>query len=82
MATFVGIHDMGGSMTDDQAQATWEKYKAACDKLGYSGLHVHYSGEKGRSFCLTEAPTADEVQKAHDEAQIPVNEILEVKTFD
>jgi hypothetical protein len=80
MATFLGIHDMGGGMPDDKAKGSWEAYKAACDKLGSSAMHVHYSAEKGRAFCLTEAATADDVQKAHDEAGVPVNEILEVQT--
>ncbi len=82
MATFLGVHDMGKAMTDDEIKSVWDSYKAACDKLGCSGMHVHYSGEKGRSYCLTEADSADEVQKAHDEAKVPVNEILEVKTLE
>ncbi len=78
MALFIGIHNMGNAMTDEMVKQTWESYKAACSKLGCSAKHAHASAEQGRAFCLTEADSADMVQKAHDEANVPVNEVLEV----
>jgi hypothetical protein len=80
MATFLGLHDMGASSPDEQMKSAWEAYKAACGKLGAKGLHVHFNAGKGRAFCLTEADSADTVQKAHTEAGVPVNEVLEVQT--
>jgi len=80
MGTFLGVHDMGASLSEDEFKASWEAYKLACNKLGCSAQHVHYNAEKGRGFCLTEASSSDEVQKAHDEAGVPLVEILEVKT--
>jgi hypothetical protein len=82
MATFLGVHDLGGSIEDGKFQASWAAYKEACDKLGCSALHMHYNAEKGKAFCLTEASTASEVQKAHDEVQVPIVEILEIKNLD
>jgi hypothetical protein len=80
MATFLGIHDMGGSITNDKMGANWDAYKAACDKLGCSAIHVHYSAAQGRAFCLTEADSAEQVQKAHDAANVPLKELLQVQT--
>lgn len=78
MGLFIGIHDMGGAMSDEKMQSSWEAYKAACTKLGCSPKHAHASAEHGRAFCITEADSADMVQKAHDEAKVPVNEVFEV----
>jgi hypothetical protein len=80
MGTFLGVHDMGTSLSEDEFKASWEAYKSACSKLGCTAQHVHYNAEKGRGFCLTEASSAEEVQKAHDEAGVAFVEILEVKT--
>jgi hypothetical protein len=66
MATYLGIHDMGGAVSEDQ--------------LGVKAQHVHFSAESGRAFCLTEAESTGQVQKAHDKAGVPLKEILEVKT--
>jgi len=79
MALFIGIHDMGSPMTDQVAQESWAAYKAACQKAGGNPRHTHYNAQQGRAFCLTEAQSADVVQKAHDEANVPLKEVIEVK---
>jgi hypothetical protein len=81
MATYLGTHDMGGSVTDDQIKSSWETYKTACGKHGCTPMHAHSSAESGRAYCITEANSAGDVQKAHDDAGVAVNEILEVKTL-
>lgn len=80
MAIYLGIHDMGTMVTDEQMQTNWTSYKEASVKLGATAQHVHYSAEKGRAYCLTEAASAQVVQQAHDDAGVPLKEILEVKT--
>jgi hypothetical protein len=80
MATYLGIHDMGGAVSEDQLGSSWEEYKKTCEELGVKAQHVHFSAESGRAFCLTEAESAGQVQKAHDKAGVPLKEILEVKT--
>lgn len=79
MALFIGIHNMGGPVSDEAVANNWESYKAACTSLGCSPKHAHSNAGQGKAFCLTEADTADLVQKAHDNANVPVNEIIEVK---
>jgi hypothetical protein len=82
MATFLGIHDLGGSIEDEKFQANWAAYKKACDELGCSATHVHVNTDKGRAFCITEASDIGQVQKAHDKVQVPVVEIIEVSNLD
>jgi hypothetical protein len=87
MATFLGVHGTKDSgpppgMSPDMLKQGWEDYKAASTKMGCKPLHVHANFEKGRAFCVTEANSADEVQKAHDEAHVPLEEIIEVETLE
>ncbi len=79
MATFLGVHDMGSEQPEENMTGSWEAYKAACTKLGLNANHAYINASKGRAYCLTDAVSADEVQKAHDEAGVPINEIIEVK---
>jgi len=79
MAIFLGIHNMGDGVTDDMVRQSWAAYKAACAKLGCQAQHAHYNAKQGRAFCITEAVSADMVQKAHDEANVQVNEVIEIK---
>ncbi len=78
MALFMGVHDKGGPVTDEMVTQNWEAYKAACVKFACSPKHAHVSAQHGKAFCITEAASADLVQQAHDDAKVPVNEILEV----
>jgi uncharacterized protein DUF4242 len=79
MPVFLGIHEMGRSGTDEEVAKAWEAYKVACEKAGCKPWKAYYNAEQGRAWCVTEAASADEVQKAHDDAQVPIKEILEVK---
>ncbi len=79
MALFIGLHNMGDGVTEEMVEQSWEAYKAACAELGCSAQQVHASAEQGRAFCITEAASADLVKQAHDQANVPVNEVLEVK---
>jgi hypothetical protein len=79
MATFLGIHDMGGPVADDGINSNWEAYKAACAALGITPKHAYSSAQQGKAYCVTEAGSAEQVQTAHDDAKVPVTEILEVK---
>jgi len=81
MALFIGLHSMGEGMTDDMIRQSWESYKAACAKLGCRPKHTHVNAAQGKAFCVTEAASADMVQQAHDEAKVPVNEVIEVVDF-
>lgn len=82
MAQFLGIH--AGEMFVDESKKSedadpWEDYKAACASRGCKPLHVHFNMEAGRAFCITEASSAEEVQAAHTDANLVVQEVIEVE---
>lgn len=82
MAQFLGIHE--GIDTDPQQTGgdPWEDYKSACPKHDCTPLHVHFNTSSGRAFCVTEANSADDVRAAHEEANIPIKEVIEVEYAD
>lgn len=83
MKQFLGVHKMGdGPLTSDQTIAdSFHGYQAAAKNMGLNATHVHYSVKKGFGYCITEANSADEVLKAHQVANVPVEEVIEVKTI-
>ena len=84
MAQFLGVHKTGdmGAMTDEDATNGFHKYKEAAAKMGLNATHAHYSLEKGFAYCLTEAQSADQVRQAHANAEIPLEDVIEVKTIE
>lgn len=83
MAQFLGVHKMAdiGTTTDQEAADGFHKYKDAASKMGAIATHVHYSLEKGFAYCITEAPSADKVREAHASTDIPLEDVIEVKTL-
>ena len=73
MALFFGIHDLKKNMGGG-----WEGYKKACEELGCRAIHAYSSDEKKVGYCVTEASSVDEVRKAHDNANIPLEDVFEV----
>jgi len=82
MALFIGVHDNGAPMPDEEMQAGWKAYKAACANHGCEPIRAHVNAGKGKAFCLTEASSSDEVQAAHDEAKVPLVDVIEVKILE
>ena len=79
MAIFLGLHNLPEEANDGMVEANWSAYKAACAKKGLSAEHVHYNATFGKAYCVTIAESVDQVQEAHDEAGVPVDQIIEVK---
>ena len=82
MAQFLGVHKSTdiGVMTDQQSVDGFNKYKEAASKMGLNATHAHYSLEKGFAYCITEAESADKVREAHASVDIPLEDVIEVKT--
>ena len=82
MAQFLGVHKSTdiGVMTDQQAVDGFKKYKEAATKMGLNATHAYYSLEKGFAYCITEAESADKVREAHAGVDIPLEDVIEVKT--
>ncbi len=84
MAQFLGVHKTAdiGTVTDQDATSSFHKYKDAAAKMGLNATHAHYSLEKGFAYCVTEAESADKVREAHANAEIPIEDVIEVKTVE
>jgi hypothetical protein len=82
MALFLGVHDMGMPMAEADLTASWDNYKNACGKHNCTPVQAYVSGPAGKAFCVTEAATSDEVQAAHDEAKVPLKEIVPVTSLE
>lgn len=82
MAQFLGVHKTAdiGAATDQAAADGFNKYKDAAGKMGLNATHAHYSLEKGFAYCITEAENADKVKEAHASVDIPLEDVIEVKT--
>ena len=64
MPTFIDHHEMS-DVAPEMAAAIGERIKAGeADQNGVKGLNV-FLGKDGTAFCLSEAPDAEAVVKAH-----------------
>ena len=64
MRTFIDHHEMS-DVAPEMAAAIGERIKAGeADENGVKGLNV-FLGKDGTAFCLSEAPDAEAVVKAH-----------------
>jgi len=64
MPTFIDHHEMS-DVAPEMAAAIGERIKAGeADENGVKGLNV-FLGKDGTAFCLSEAPDAEAVVKAH-----------------
>jgi hypothetical protein len=64
MPTFIDHHEMS-DVAPEMAAAIGERIKAGeADEHGVKGLNV-FLGKDGTAFCLSEAPDAEAVVKAH-----------------
>ena len=64
MPKFIDHHEMSG-VAPEMAAAIGERIKAGeADEHGVKGLNV-FLGKDGTAFCLSEAPDAGAVVKAH-----------------
>ena len=65
MLKFIDHHEMS-EVAPEMAAAIGERIKAGeADEHGVKGLNV-YLGKDGTAFCLSEAPDAEAVVKAHE----------------
>jgi len=80
MKTFLGVHNAKeAGLSHDQIANSFKSYKEAASKSGITAQHAYYSEEKGFAYCITEANSEEEVRKAHQEANIPLEDVVEVE---
>lgn len=85
MRFFMDTHDRSlntfpAQLTPAEFEGFYVKYEQACRDEGVVSLRVHVSYESGRAFCLTMAPDADAVKRAHARVGLPFDSISEVST--
>jgi hypothetical protein len=80
MPKFIDHHPMGPNLPPEAAEGIAEKIRAGePDEFGVKGLNVYLG--KTEAFCLSEAPDADAVVKAHEAAGFPISrsDVVEVE---
>jgi Protein of unknown function (DUF4242) len=81
MPKFIDHHEMRG-VTPEMADGIEERIKAGrADEHGVTGLNV-FLGKDGTAYCLSEAPDADAVIKAHEAFGFPLgrSDLVEVQS--
>jgi hypothetical protein len=85
MKYFVDVHDRANrtfpaQISKDEFAKFAAAFEEACRAEGVVLLRVHTSLEAGRAYCLTAAPSADAVRRAHERVGLPFDTITEVST--
>lgn len=80
MPAFIGVHKFAQSLSDEEIEGKWARYKESCASMGLKPVRLHYNGEKASAFCETEAGSSEDVRKAHEAAGLTVDDVIEIKT--
>jgi hypothetical protein len=81
MPKFIDHHPMS-ELAPEAREGIAEKLRAGePDEFGVKGINV-FVGKNGESFCLSEAPSAQAVKRAHEALGFDIGEadIVEVET--
>lgn len=84
MKFFMDTHDrehgsFPAGLTEDQFAGFFPQYQEACRQEGVVLLAVNVGLADGRAFCLTMAPDAEAVRRAHQRVGLPFDTITEVR---
>ncbi|MEO3800117.1 SCO4226 family nickel-binding protein [Nonomuraea sp. B1E8] len=78
MATFMDVHHGMKGITNEQFQQAHTADLAIQKEEGVTFQHAWADPEEGVVYCLSEAPDADAVQRIHQRAGHPADEIHKV----
>ncbi|TXH66038.1 MAG: DUF4242 domain-containing protein [Lysobacteraceae bacterium] len=83
MRFFIDTHDreqetFPAALSTEQFGEFLSAYERACRDEGVVLMRVHTNLEVGRAFCMTLAPDADAVRRAHARVGLPFDSITEV----
>jgi hypothetical protein len=78
MAMFLGVHEFGEPLTQEKMDDAWAKYSKSCMEHGCEAHKVFYNLAEGKSWCITEAESADVVNQAHNAVELPTKQLFEV----
>lgn len=85
MRYFVDTHDRAAGtfpsgIDAEQFRSFFATFAQACQAEGVVIVRLHVNLEAGRAYCLTMAPDAEAVRRAHERVGLPFDEITEVMT--
>jgi hypothetical protein len=78
MAEFMDVHRSMKGVTPDQLREAHNADLAIQDEEGVNFKHAWADPETGMVFCLSEGPNRDAIQRIHERAGHPADEIYEV----
>lgn len=83
MRFFIDTHDreretFPASLSTEQFRDFLGAYEQACAEEGVVLMRVHTNLDAGRAFCMTLAPDAEAVRRAHARVGLPFDSITEV----
>lgn len=81
MALFLGVHKIPAGMQESEVAEGYNKYKESARAKGLNPLSAVFSLGKGFAYCQTEAQSADQVREAHTAVEIPLEDVVEVKSL-
>lgn len=82
---FIDTHDkrtetFPAELSRQQFSDFFAAYQEACQAEGVILVRSHVGYQDGRAFCLTLAPDADSVRRAHQRVGLPFDTITEVES--
>ncbi len=80
---FLDTHDrehmtFPAQISPKEFEGFFAQYEKACQAEGVIPVRLHVGYNEGRAFCLTMAPDAEAVKRAHDRVGLPYDTITEV----
>jgi hypothetical protein len=78
MKRFMDVHTGMEGVTQELLAQEHQKDLQIQDQEGVHFLHAWADPDSGRAFCLSEAPNKEAVQRIHERAGHPADEIYEV----
>lgn len=83
MKFYMDTHDrvnktFPAKITPLEFEGFYAKYENACYEEGVIPMRLHVGYDDGRAFCLTMAPDAESVKRAHDRVGLPYDTITEI----
>ena len=83
MKMFIDIHDAANGtlpvgLTEAELKGVYKAYAEACEAEGITSLRAHAGLDQGRVFCVTLAPDAESVRRAHERVGMTYDSISEV----
>ena len=78
MARFMDVHDGFVGVTETQLREAHERDLAVEGEEGVHFEHAWLDPESGKVFCLSTGPSKEAVQRVHDKAGHPKDQVYEL----